>query len=258
MALDAVEEAMESKFKDSERGKMKKSSGYNERIFGGGLRAYVHNSRFNWAQRVCKRRGQDLSSVFELGCFDGHLLDWLPAEPSYYLGVDADWEGGLSAAQKRFGGDQRRDFIKSANASALASVPDNSFTAAFALETLEHIPEDELDRYLAEIARILNGTFYITVPNEKGIVFLLKYILKAAYYGGNHDYSLREIVNATLCRLELVERNDHKGFDYAVLIRKLARNFSIDSIHSLPLPNLPPITGVTIGIVAKSSRNTCG
>lgn len=68
---------------------MKKPRGYNERIFGGGLRAYIHNIRFNWIQRVCKRRGQDLSSVFELGCFDGHLLDWLPAEPGYYLGVDA-------------------------------------------------------------------------------------------------------------------------------------------------------------------------
>ncbi len=237
---------------------MKKSSGYNERIFGGGLRAYVHTSRFKWVQRVCKRRGQDLSRVFELGCFDGRLLDWLPAEPSYYLGVDADWEGGLSAAQARFDGDRRRDFIKSANASALASVPDNSFTAAFALETLEHIPEDKLDRYLAEIARILNGTFYVTVPNEKGIIFLLKYLFKAIYYEGNQDYSPREVVNATLCRLELIERNQHKGFDYATLIRSLARDFSIDSVHSLPLRNLPPFTSVTIGIIAKSRRNSCG
>jgi len=236
---------------------MKKSRGYNERIFGGGLRAYIHNSRFNWVQRVCKKREQDLSSVFELGCFDGRLLDWLPAEPGYYLGVDADWEGGLSVAQARFDGDRRRDFIKSANASALASVPDNSFTAAFALETLEHIPEDELDRYLAEIARVLNGTFYVTVPNEKGIIFFLKYLFKAICYENDQDYSLREFVNATLCRLELIERNEHKGFDYAALIRTLARDFSIDSIHSLPIPNLPPFTGVTIGIIAKSRRNSC-
>ncbi len=231
---------------------MKKSVGYNERIFRGGLRAYVHKSRFHWVQRVCRRRGQDLSSVFELGCFDGRLLDWLPAEPGYYLGVDADWEGGLSVAQERFDGDPRRDFLKSADASSLASVPDNSFTAAFALETLEHIPADELDRYLAEIARTLNGTFYITVPNEKGIIFLLKYLYKSACYGDDNNYSLREVVNATLCRLELIERNEHKGFDYAALIRTLARDFSIDSIHSLPLRNLPPFTGVTIGIIATS------
>ncbi|MFQ5565065.1 MAG: methyltransferase domain-containing protein [Paracoccaceae bacterium] len=238
--------------KYSDRGKMKKSSGYNERVFGGGLRAFIHNGRFNWVRRVCKRRGQDLSSVFELGCFDGRLLDWLPAEPGYYLGIDADWEGGLSAAQERFDADQRRDFMKTADASALASVPDNSFTAAFALETLEHIPDDELDRYITEIARILNGTLYVTVPNEKGVIFFLKYLVKSVLYEGNQDYSLSEFMNATLGRLHRIERNEHKGFDYAALIRTLARDFSIDSIHSLPLPGVPPFTAVTIGIVARS------
>lgn len=226
--------------------------GYQERLYGGGLRGYVHNSRFRWVRDVCRSRGQDLSRVFELGCFDGRLLDFLPGEPDYYLGADAGWDGGLVQAQSRFRGVEGRDFVQATDASVLASVPSGTFSAAFALETLEHIPDAQVDAYLAEIARTLNGTFYITVPNEKGIIFLMKYLMKAAYYGDNYEYSARDVVNATLCRMSAIERFEHKGFDYMAFARKIDAYFNVESLHAIPLKFMPPFLAVTVGIVASS------
>lgn len=226
--------------------------GYNERLFGGGLRGYIHNSRFHWIKRICQQRDENLSRVLELGCFDGRLLDWLPTEPDDYLGLDAGWSGGIQVAQARYRGHDGRRFVQSTDVSVLAGIPDNTFTAAFALETLEHLPPADVETYLSEIARVLDGTFYVTVPNEKGLVFLLKYTLKALYYGDNYKYSAREVLYATLCRMDRVARDEHKGFDYAALIRQMERHFRIERVSSMPLPGMPPVLGVTVGIVARS------
>ena len=58
---------------------------YNERLFSGGFRGWLHSGRFQWLRNAT--REIDVSSVFELGCFDGKSISYLPREPDRYLGV---------------------------------------------------------------------------------------------------------------------------------------------------------------------------
>ena len=46
------------------------------------------------------------------------------------------------------------------------------------MEMLEHILPKMVDGYLQKIAQYLNGHFFITLPNEKGIFFLTKWLAK--------------------------------------------------------------------------------
>jgi hypothetical protein len=48
-------------------------------------------------------RAHNDPSYSELGCFDGKVLDFLPSRPDYYVGYDANWEGGLDLARQRWG-----------------------------------------------------------------------------------------------------------------------------------------------------------
>ena len=233
-----------------------KKPGYNERIFGSGLRRAFHLGRFHWASKAAAR-DTDLSKVVELGCFDGRLLDYLPREPAEYVGIDADWEGGLSAAKQKFAGRSDRIFLKASEPSIFQQFKDRSFTSAFALETLEHVPPHLVDPYLQQLARVLHGRLFVTVPNEKGPVFLAKWTLKKALYGDGERYRAHEVCAATLGLLGKVERNQHKGFDYHALARQIGRYFDDVRLTGLPGGVAPPFLSMTVAIIAKSRDAPC-
>ncbi len=52
------------------------------------------------------------------------------------------------------------------------------FSLAIRMETLVHIPDDMLDGYLTKIRDATEGLLILTVPNEIGLVFLIKYLIK--------------------------------------------------------------------------------
>ena len=230
-----------------------KAAGYNERLFSGkGLRSYLHNSRFVWFSDVVARFSLDTRKIIELGCFDGRLLSHLNQEPESYVGLDADWEGGLSRAQKDFDAKSFAHFINSKDPNDLAQFEDNSFHLAVALETLEHIAPQDLDSYLKELARVVNGHLVVSVPNEKGPVFAAKWTVKKLFFGGAEKYSLVEFWNALLGRMERVERLEHKGFDHGVLKRQIEEHFVLICCEPVPFRWMPKWTGFTIGFVAKT------
>ncbi len=232
---------------------MAHTESYNERLFSGsGLRSHFHLARFEWARRTVASLGLDVVRLVEIGCFDGRLIDYMPVPVERYAGYDAGWEGGLEAGQARFRGRDGFSLQQAADPSALAAHPDGAFNLGASLETIEHIPPDLVDPYLAELARVVDGYLLVTVPNEKGSVFLAKYLAKSLIYGGNEPYKLREIAAATLGQMKQVERNEHKGFDYAVLVRQIERHFDIDRVCGLPTAVLPPSLSFTVGIVART------
>src|SRR6267142_3986212 len=71
---------------------------YNERLFSGGLRSRLHFARFHWIRGELERLGVKPTRVLELGCYDGRALDFIPS-PQRYVGMDANWEGGLDLAR---------------------------------------------------------------------------------------------------------------------------------------------------------------
>lgn len=216
---------------DGRRGEVIERRGYNDRLFSKGLRARLHLARFHWVQEIAKTVPHE--KVLELGCFDGRLLDYI--SPRQYVGLDAGWEGGIDEAADRFRGDRSKTFLKTVDPAQLEQFAARSFDLGIALETLEHMPNDVLESYLAHVQRTC-VRFLVTVPNEKGLVFLAKWTAKKVLLreSPSDRYTLGEIVNATLGRMDRVTRREHKGFDYDALGRQLTKRFFVDKVVGLP------------------------
>ena len=171
------------------------------------------------------------------------------------MGFDADWDGGLSEAQAKDWGKKDIVFHFSNDASDLSNYNANEFNCAASLETLEHIKLDFLDSYLDQLDRITDGYIFFSVPNEKGLVFLFKYLTKILLGAkGKGKYSIFDIINLTLGRTNAVERADHKGFDFDVLKHQLVKKFDLVEIGGGPFSILPPRLNLTITFVLKSKR----
>jgi Methyltransferase domain len=231
---------------------------YNTRLFAPGLYGSHHRARFRWLRGKLAALGLPRARVLEIGCFDGKTVDWLPCEIERYVGLDAGWESGerngqavgLAAAQQRFGDDARFACRRSSDPEDVWQL-DGEFDVGVCMETLEHIEPADVESYLAALARKVRGPLLVTVPNEKGAALLVK-TLAAKALGIDRDisYSKREFINALLGRTGRVPRHHHKGFDYAVLARRLTHHFGEVTIEGVDTRRLPYWLQSTIGIVA--------
>ena len=144
-------------------------------------------------------------------------------------------------------------FQKSQCPGDLAIFSPGEFNLGVSLETLEHIKPELLDAYLQELARIVHGYLLFSVPNEKGFIFLLKYLLKFLTRSrGGETYSLSDIVNLTLGYTSRVKRNDHKGFDFEVFKGQVEKYFDLVKMEAGPISFLPPRFNMTVTFVVKT------
>ena len=233
---------------------LKDGFGYNERLFSGGIRQRLHIARFDWLRRELIELGCSYSSVIELGCFDGKLIALLPVKPMRYAGFDANWEGGLDAAVKRWRAYPEYSFQKVLRASDMSLRNGEVFDIAVVMETFEHIPPELVGDYLAMLSRHLKGYLFVTVPNEKGVVFLAKWLVKKMFGKDSDRYTMTEAINATFGRMHLVSRNEHKGFDYRRLIEQIDNYFDVVKISGHPLSFLPTSFCFGVGILARTKH----
>jgi len=226
--------------------------GYNERLFSGGFRGYLHLARFKWVSRQIKKTNCATRTVLEIGCYDGRLIDYLPTEPTRYVGYDANWEHGLDLAHEKWGTHPNLVFKEVTRPDQMNLRPTDRFDIAVSMETLEHVPPELVDGYLEQIASHLDGYLFVTVPVEKGPLFLAKWSVKRLFSTGGRGYSFSEVINATLGRMSHVARDEHKGFDYAALIRQLEKYFDVVAVSGLPFGELLPAwCCFGVGIVAR-------
>lgn len=233
---------------------MSDSPGYNERLFGGGFRKWLHEARFLWLQRMCHTMNLNTESVLELGCYDARSIHFLPPKPKRYYGFDANWEGGLDLARTTYGNEEQYKFVAATKPEDL-EVSGEKVSLALSLETLEHIPPELVDGYLRRISGLLDGVFIVTVPNEKGLLFLAKYLVKRLVAGGADEYTFAEVLNATLGRMERVDRAEHKGFDWEKLLIELKKYFDVEKVQGIQFPWVPLCCNAQIGFVLRS--RTC-
>jgi hypothetical protein len=227
-------------------------AGYNERLFGGGVRQRLHLARFEWMRGALQRAGANCRSVVELGCFDGRAIGFLPHPPHRYVGLDANWEKGLAAAKDKYRGDQRFEFHECKTpASFRGAVGSRRFHTAICLETLEHVPPESVEDYIRAMAEVTMGHIVVTVPNEKGLVFLSKYVAKRAFADAQ-SYRASEIVAATLGRMDSVERDEHKGFDYEAIVETIGTFFEVTEVSGFPFSKLPRSAGFGVGVLARA------
>jgi 2-polyprenyl-3-methyl-5-hydroxy-6-metoxy-1,4-benzoquinol methylase len=234
--------------------KSKGDAGYNERLFKSGLRRYLHMARFRWLNRVTSQLGCKCDSVIELGCFDGKSIDYFCTKPTRYKGFDANWEGGLDLAKKKWKYEPNYSFVKSMTPYDMRYKDKEKYDVGVIMETLEHVPPEFVSPYLAKIAEHLDGYLFITIPNETGIVFLVKFILKRIFTKDKAKYSFPEIINAVLGRMEFVSRNEHKGFDYRVILGEVKKEYKLISVYGIPWRWLPLCISYSIGIVAETKK----
>ena len=226
---------------------------YNQRLFGVGVRKWIHEARFLWLQRKCNAMNLNSDSVLELGCFDARSIRYLPSKPKSYYGFDANWEGGLDLAKKTYEFERQYQFFKATKPEQMV-IDGGQVSLALSLETIEHIPPELVGGYLRRVAELLNGVFIVTVPNEKGMLFLAKHLVKTLFVGGSEVYSLAEVLNATLGRTDRVSRGEHKGFDWEKLLLELSMYFDVEKVEGIQFPWAPVCCSAQIGFVLRSRK----
>lgn len=230
---------------------MRESPGYSERLFSSGrMRRWYHESRYRWVASALSEAGCRPGSVLELGCHDGRLLRYLPARPLRYLGLDADWEGGLDIARAAWAGERGVEF-RYCSAPPDMRLDGETFDVAVCMDTLEHVPPAFLAPYVSALSAAARKFLLVTVPNEKGIAFPLKRLMKGVLGGASEEYSWSEFLHATLGRLDRVPRGEHKGFDYGEVARLLRGSFRDVRLRGIPLGSLPHSLNFGVGILAE-------
>lgn len=227
---------------------------YNDRLFSGGLRSYFHFARFHWIADEIKRLNLPCESVLELGCFDGRLIEYLPTRPRRYVGADANWEDGLDLARAKYGSVPGYAFVEATKPAHMDGVH-GKFDLGASLETLEHVPPELVDGYLKVLADRVSHLL-VTVPVELGPVFFVKWAVKKVLRMSPARYRAREVFWALIGRSDLVERAQHKGFDYRQLVRHLEQHFDVVHVQGFPMRWLP--TWLCFGAGISATRKGAG
>jgi hypothetical protein len=232
---------------------------YNDRLFSGGFRTWLHLARFRWLARRAAAMAPPPRSVFELGCHDCRSLDWLPADVTSYVGVDAGWNGGLDKARRTKFRLPQVELVEARTAAELQHVRGRRFDLVIALETLEHVQPADLPGYLDLLAEVTARRLLVSVPVEIGPVFLLKWAAKSVVrrLRGRCAYSAADVARLTLGRVEKVARNGHKGFDWRNVVREIEVRFADVRVCALPLGG-PCWLGFQVGIEASAQSTAAG
>ncbi len=226
---------------------------YNQRLFSGGIRKWIHEARFHWLNHSLKKLDCIPASVIELGCYDAKTINFLPVNPLRYVGLDANWENGLDIARENWKNKPGYEFIYCRKPEDIQVT--GLFDISICMETLEHVPPDLVNPYLEFLSAHTSKYTFITVPIEKGLVFATKYLIKRIGRMDAESYTLGEYTNAVLGRMDKVPRHEHRGFDYSTIIQSAARFFDILDVSSFPIPFFPESIGFGVGIIGKAKSN---
>lgn len=224
---------------------------YSEQLFGKGIYARHHLRRFEWLRRkFAALAPKNEISVLEVGCHDGRALEYIPQRVRRYAGFDAGWGGGLERGRQKFSAEKNYAFTESTDPRDVASLEER-FDFIICMETLEHLGQPVVEGYIRVFAEKSDGFLLITVPNEKGFALLVKAtgarVMNIERY---YPYTTAEFFWGLLGRLDRVRRSEHKGFDYAKLVRLIQQHFKYVAVEGIGPFRLPPSLSLTIGIVA--------
>jgi SAM-dependent methyltransferase len=221
------------------------------------LISWAHRRRFQVGLRLV----QELAGrrVLDYGCGDGTFLGLLAAKPSSaFLGTGAEIDQALvDDCRTRLGDRPALTFVRTEELDATQYL--GCYDVIVCMEVLEHVIETEV--VLESLERLLSksGRVVISVPVETGFPLVVKEVVrrvagwrKLGDYPGNTAYSLREYI-VSICagsRQHIVRPihkdgtgrsfHDHKGFNWMVLRKVLARRFCVERVVSSPFMWLPP------------------
>lgn len=234
------------------RFKPKHNSTYNERLFGSGLRGALHRGRYKWINKAIIKHKITGNSILELGCFDGKVIGFLPDTPKRYLGLDANWEGGLEIAAELWKDFPEYEF-RHCNDPKMMKLGDEVFDVSICLETFEHVPPEMVEPYLERLASATRNLVFISVPNEIGPIFIMKHLIKCLVGEGDR-YSFSELFNQSLGRVDRVLRDQHKGFSWKEFESTVSRHFDILCVDGISPFIAGPYLSFGVGFVARPKK----
>ncbi|HEX2950554.1 MAG TPA: hypothetical protein VHV83_13485 [Armatimonadota bacterium] len=192
--------------------------------------------------------------IVELGCFDAKTLDFLASadiEVQEYFGYDANWEGGLDIGRENWHECPTVHLNECTQPEEMLLLSSKA-NVGICMETFEHLPDELVKPYIKQLHHIVDGYLFVTVPVERGTMFLLRHLMKRVLRMEDYSFTRREFWSVVFSKMSDVQHDGHKGFDDRQLIRQLADDFDILTINGI-LPGLPVRTwNFNIGIVAKS------
>ena len=238
---------------------MVSQSSYNIRLFTTGtLRPYFHHRRYLWLQKEIERQHLKPRKVIELGCFDAKSLLFLPEIPEHYLGLDANWEGGLDQGRERWKDDPRVDLRLCRDPGEIPSQNGEVFDVGIAMEVFEYLSDDMLSGYLLALAKLVRGPVFISIPVERGLPFLVRHVGKKFWRDPHFPVTASEFCDLLRGRVGRVRHDGHKGFDDRSFVSFLNRYFEVVSVKGL-FPGFGPASwNLQVGIVARSRGATPG
>lgn len=225
---------------------------YNERLLNTKtFRGRLHFARFIWLQNEANTLGLSNNSILELGSYDGKAIQFLN-NPSKYTGYDANWENGLELAKERWKDHPEYTFHE-CTTPAQFNPSQEIFDITICQEVLEHLRSPHLEEYIKVLAASTRQYCFVTVPNEQGFFFLLKFIWKKLTQGEDETYNFKEVVLTTLGKPDKVtkSKNGHKGFAYKVLLNQLSEYFEVVHVKGIPFKWLPKSLNFSICILLK-------
>ncbi|WP_447985013.1 hypothetical protein [Nitrospira sp. Nam74] len=194
--------------------------------------------------------------VIELGCYDAKTLSFLNDEPEEYLGLDANWEGGLDIGRLKWK-DRPNISLQYCLEPPDIPIPPRPYTVGICMETVQHIPPHLLRPYLERLNEVVEGYLFFTIPVERGVIFFLRRGLKKIMRMEDYNFKntpIREFLYCAMGRLNQVKRRDNKGFDDRTVVDELAGLCDIVKVSGI-LPGLPwPSLNFQVGIIAKTKH----
>jgi len=216
------------------------------------MRSLYHMSRYRWLANEVRKTGIGSPRIIELGCFDAKTISFLHVHPSYYLGLDANWEGGLDQGKRLWASDPT---VELRECRSPDDIPDRgTFDIGICMETLEHMSYEMAEAYIGKLSTIISGKLLIAAPHEYGPVFLAKHAIKSLMgWRDAQSYSPREYLLLSLGLTSRVPHCDHKGYDDRRTAETAAKFFALEKFAGIFPPFLPRSLCLSSGIVAKAS-----
>lgn len=225
---------------------------YEARLNHSRLTRFLHGVRYKNLLGVVAAlsgfRGGKPIRILDIGCGSAPAFGLLdPLFAIDYVGVEMR-QKHCAVARDRFGDRPNFRAVRNIIGNCLTLIDDCDLVIA--LETLEHIPEDEVAVLIEHIGRAEIDGFYCTVPNEVGPAIAIKNLGSALIgYRRHREYSWRDTFHSATYRLDKVAPHGtgHKGFDWRALQRVIAAHLDIQAVHRSPYGWVPRAVSPSIG-----------
>lgn len=122
---------------------------------------------------------------------------------------------------------------------------DNSFDKVFAMDVLEHIPEEKTA--IRELARVLkpNGTLVVSAPIEIGLPLLVREVYRYFNDRRQNSESFSELWDG-ISKSPTVDMPGHRGYDYRQTLEYVDELFTPTALEFCPLPMLRTLNPTAI------------